>query len=155
MAQNSILATQLSDDAVKARFKAAFRRRVGVGKPWSVEMLADETGIPARDIRSYQDMSGCMPTLPRFLALCISFGGPFVNEVLSVAGFQGAHAVTGADPSPYTAQHALATGMFELAEALKDGKFTHNEAAEALPVMRRVHEHLGLFIAGLSARVEG
>jgi hypothetical protein len=155
MAQSPISASQLSDEAVKARFKAAFRRRVGVGKPWSVEMLADEAAIPARDLRSYQDLGGCLPTLPRFLALCIVFGGDFANEVLSVAGFDGARPVAGADGDPFGAQQALAGGLYQLANDLADGKFDHREAAAALPVMRQVHEKLGLFIAGLSIRVEG
>lgn len=154
MAENSILATALADEAVKDRFKTALRRRVGVGRPWSVTSLAAESGVAERDLRSYQDQSGCMPTLSKFFKLGIALGPDFVNEVMSVAGFEGLRAVAAHDSNPFAAQMALADAMFRVAGWLADGKFDHSEKREAIPVMLATIAQLSAFVAGLQAGQE-
>lgn len=154
MAENSILATALTDDAVKDRFKTALRRRVGVGRPWSVTALAAESSVKERDLRSYQDMSGCMPTLSNFFKVGIALGPDFVNEVMSVAGFEGLRAVAAHDSNPFAAQMALAEAMYRVAGWLADGKFDHGEKREAIPVMLATIAQLSAFVAGLQAGQE-
>lgn len=155
MADSTLFATALSDDAVRERFKTALRRRVGVGRAWSVISLAEDSGVPERDIRSYQDQSGCMPSLTKFLRLGIVLGPDFVNEVASIAGFEGLRAVAARDDNPFAAQMALAKALYMIAGWLADGKFDHSERREAVPVMLSVVAQLSAFVAGLQAGQEG
>ena len=154
MAEIALLATSLTEDAVRDRFKTALRRRVGVGRPWSVVSLAAESGVAERDIRSYQDQSGCMPSMTKFFKLGLALGPDFMSEVLSVAGFEGLRSVAAHDDSPFTAQMALADAMFKVAGWLADGKFDHAERREAIPVIMATIAQLSAFVAGLQAGQE-
>lgn len=151
MADNIFPATALSEDAVKNRFKTAFRRRVGTGRDWSVVALAAETAIPERDLRAYQDQSGCLPNLSRFLVLSIALGADFLGEIVSVAGFDGIRQSFDHDDNPHTAQAALAKGVYQLAKWLEDGKFDHRERREAIPAVLAIIGQLQAFVAGLQA----
>lgn len=155
MASSTIFATALTDDAVRDRFKGSLRLRVGVGRAWSVSTLAAESGVPERDIRSYQDQSGCMPSLAKLLRLGIALGPDFMHEILSIAGFEGVRAVAARDDNPFAAQMALAKALYMIAGWLEDGKFDHAERREAVPVMLAVIAQLSAFVAGLQAGQEG
>ncbi|MBC7953152.1 MAG: hypothetical protein H7Z12_15200 [Rhodospirillaceae bacterium] len=155
MAEITITATALTDDVVKDRFKTALRRRVGVGRPWSITSLAAESDVAERDLRAYQDQSGCMPTMAKFFRLGIALGPDFMSEVLSVAGFEGLRHVAAHDSNPFTAQMALAEAMFKVAGWLADGKFDHMERREAIPLMLSTIAQLSAFVAGLQAGQEG
>ncbi|MBX9635208.1 MAG: hypothetical protein K2X44_09525 [Magnetospirillum sp.] len=155
MAKDTISATALTDDAVRDRFKTALRRRVGVGRSWSIQSLAAESGVPERDLRAYQDQSGCLPSIAKLLRIGIALGPDFLSEVMGVAGFEGLRRMDGQDGNPFTAQMVLAEAMFKLAGWLADGKFDHMERREAVPLMLSTIAQLNAFVAGLQAGQEG
>lgn len=154
MAEINFAATALTDDAVRDRFKTALRRRVGVGRPWSVSSLAAESGVPERDLRAYQDQSGCLPSIPKLLRLGLALGPDFLSEVLGVAGFEGLRRMDIQNGNPFTAQMVLADALFQLARWLADGKFDHSERREAIPAMLSTIAQLNAFVAGLQAGQE-
>ncbi|MBC7954070.1 MAG: hypothetical protein H7Z12_19910 [Rhodospirillaceae bacterium] len=158
MAERKITATDLTDDAVRDRFKIALRRHVGVARPWSITALAAESGEKERNLRAYQDQSGCLPELPKLLRIAIALGpqGPaFLSEILSVAGFEGLRCLDSQNDNPFSAQAALAEAVFRLAGWLADGKFDHQERREAIPAMLATIDQLNAFVAGLQAGQEG
>lgn len=158
MAKNHLCATNLPEWVVNQRLKNALRHHVGTGRPWSVSALAAEIGVQDREIRAYRDNGGCLPSLLKFIRISVALGpeagAHFLNEVLSVAGFEGIRHVAAQDDNPFTAQMALAEALVKIAGWLSDGKFDHAERREAVPVMLATIAQLSTFVAGLQAGQE-
>lgn len=119
----------LSEDLIKDRFSWVFRSYVGKRRKFSVEELAELTGINSRTIESYRAGDTC-PSLWNLLRICKVMPDSFTNELLAFADMTGAHNVDG---EAMTAPELLDLLVREAAwftDALKDGVFCHVERGE-------------------------
>jgi transcriptional regulator with XRE-family HTH domain len=122
-------AKDITSDLVKEVFADALRRKCGPGKAYSVDALADETGIDRRTIDSYRQGQNT-PALDKLLRFVAVFGESFLEEVAAPA-----KQVTGqSDPA------GIVTALSEMTSELlhrihDDGKFCHRDAAHTAPLL--------------------
>lgn len=127
----------LTHEIAQEALTDALRLFVGLRKPWSVDGLAEATGIDSRTVKSYRDGDRC-PDLARLLRLCAVLGPDFTNRVLEPAGLSGA-AVMDATTDHLALNRDAAETLSGLACALADGRVDHREEAELEPQVRRLH----------------
>lgn len=118
-------------DLAVQRLQDALRILVGRGKKYSVQGVAEATGIKARTIESY--LSGdATPGMNGLLSLCSVLGPSFTSDVLAPCG-QVARAADTDAPEYMRAISMMGEGCSILADALADGYVDHQERARIKP----------------------
>lgn len=131
----------IGPDTVRDTLADALRLLVGQGKKYSVDQLADATGDGATTIKSYLNRRA-LPTADRLLRLIAVLGPAFGSALTRLAGME----LTLADPEAvdlfevHAENGALCAAM---AEALRDGRFDHQEAARLRPQLEELHQTIG------------
>lgn len=128
---------QIDSELVQEVFTDTFRSMVGARKPWSIDALAEATGIHSRTLRAYQ-VGDCLPTLPKLLKIATALGdsGPaFLSSCLASAGFGGVERITRTAFDLPETQAQIAELLAEMAAALRDLKVTPQEKAKLRPRM--------------------
>lgn len=122
---------EITHDAALDVFRAAFMRRVGVGK-MSYSDLHEATGLRVRTLKSWRDGQS-MPQLDSWLRLCRVFGPAFTSECLHLIGQGGVDAIepTRSDAPGCCAD--LARQLGEITDRLRDGVFDHADKAAVGP----------------------
>lgn len=131
----------ISHDAATQRLAAGLRLFVGRGKLFSVEMVAEATGISGSAIEKYLagDATPGMAALLRILAVLPE---AFANHLLDLAGLTGAYRVGDAPVSEASALTDKLTAAQALAKALEDGRIDHQERAALTPQIRALGSRL-------------
>ena len=112
------------------RFADAFGLFVGRGRRFSVEALAEATGIPRRTIQSYKDGEAC-PSHANLILLLTVLPAAFCNEVIAPARLEGAKRLEGGNPCTFAANESILGTAKRLGEMLaNDGRFCHREQME-------------------------
>ncbi|KRS17512.1 hypothetical protein RIdsm_02515 [Roseovarius indicus] len=118
------------------RLQDALRLRVGRGKRYSVQGLADAARIKPRTIESY--LSGdATPGLNGFISLCAVLGPAFTSDVLAEAGLV-ARSADADEPEHMRAISLMSEGTRMIADALADGYVDHQERAKIKPHADRI-----------------
>jgi hypothetical protein len=117
----------ITSDLAKEVFADALRLRCGPRKEYSVDALAEITGIDRRTIDSYRAGENT-PALDKLLRFVAVFGEGFMAEIASPAK----QVVGASDPA------GTVTALSELTSELlhrihDDGKFCHRDAAVIAP----------------------
>lgn len=131
----------VSQDLAAQRMAAGLRLFVGRGKLFSVEMVAEATGLSSSIVEKYIAGQNT-PGLPALLRVLAVMPESFANHLLELSGLTGARRI---DAAAKSAGVVLAEGagfVADLAEKLKDGRLDHRERAE-------LRNALGPFIADL------
>ena len=119
----------LTEDMIKDRFSWVFRKYVGYRRQFSVEQVAELTGINSRTVESWRAGDSC-PTLWNLLRLCSALPDSFTNELLGLAGMTGAHNADGAELTEHELMDLLATEVAWFTGVLRDGIFCHLDRRE-------------------------
>lgn len=122
------------------------RLYVGAGKRFTVEALADATGIPQRTIYSYQSGEHA-PRWEHVLALITSLPKQAGDMAMAPAGYRLEPLdADGADHMEVLAAAASLTSG--IADALADdGRVDHREAARIEPLAQEAHDAAGRWLA--------
>lgn len=123
----------------------ALRVHAGLGKPWSVERLAAETGLDFTTVKGYH-AGNCGPSLAKFLKLAAVLPDEFLNTVLARAGFFAAQRLDPEAVSVLTVNRQMSEMMAQFGEFLEDGKIDHREIAALVATARGLMPLLTDFI---------
>ncbi|MGI9412096.1 MAG: hypothetical protein ACR2PM_00390 [Hyphomicrobiales bacterium] len=120
----------LSTSEANRRFANALNLFVGRGRRFSVEAVAEATGIPRRTVQSYKDGEAC-PCHVNLLAMLAVLPAAFANEIFAPCGLEGVRRAEGGNPCTFAANESILTVAQRLGEMLaNDGKFCHREQME-------------------------
>jgi len=125
--------TAITSDLLSEIVSDAFRRHVGLGKPWSIRSLAEVTGLDVRTLEGYRN--GKVPLGEKLWRIMAALGPAFTSEILSPAG-QGAHAVEGEGIDGYKFNAQVGAMSATLGEALEDGQIDATEHRAMVPHVR-------------------
>lgn len=126
------------DHAAKA-IETALRMRIGRGKEYTFQGVADATGLSCRAVESY--VQGATPGLHAFLSLCAVLGPGFASDVLRLAEMS-AQSVDPAAPEHMRILTSLGAVTAQVAEAMQDGHVDHREAAQIKPLAEELMQLL-------------
>lgn len=135
----------LTAELVQERFTDALRVHVGKGKPWSVEALAEATGIDDRTIRGYHEGSACA-SMAKALALAAVLPPDFTNALLGLAGLGHAKRLEPGEVAVAELGSDLAGAVALLSRHLEDGVVDHQEREEGKRRLRPLAEKLAAFL---------
>lgn len=118
----------LVHDTAARRLSRALSLYVGMGRDYSVDALADATGIKPRTIYAY--LAGdATPGLFMLLRLCAALPPAFTNMLLEPAGLTGAHRADGAARPAPEILSALLANACALQVSFKHERVDHRNAA--------------------------
>ncbi len=119
----------IAQDLVQERFTTTLRAFVGQGRMYSVQTVAEATGIPYTTMRSYHE-GRSLPTLRAWLQLIAVLPPGFCNAVTEQSGLTGAHRIDGPAPTPHDVLSHMCQEAAQLARELADGHLDHKERRE-------------------------
>lgn len=138
--------TAITSDVVQERFTDAFRRHVGLGKPFSRADIAAQTGMDVTTISGLMDGKG-PPALWRLLRIAAVLGPAFTNELLDLAGQGGVDRLDAADVGILHVNKVAAALAAQVADDLSDGVITPAEEADEAALVQKLHEISGDYLA--------
>ena len=137
---------QVTTELCKHRFVEVLREYVGPGKAMNYEQAAEALGMDYRTMSCYA-LGENLPTLPKFLRMCILFGTGFTNRMMAVAGMGKCLLLDGSEVSDFELNANAAAMMGKLGDALRDGRVDARERAQLLPIARRLIGDLQNWVA--------
>lgn len=121
----------VSRDRVIDIVRPMLRNATVVSRRFTVEQIAEQSGVPIRTVRSYManDASEVRePTLSNALSIACVLGPMAVNGVLALIGYGGAKPLDEADEMQPMAMAATAlASLSTIATAAADGRIDHSE----------------------------
>lgn len=110
-----------------------------------ITRVSEATGINYESVKA--DFQGRNSEAVTRLVAYMRIGGEeFVNEVLSLAGYGGAHKLDG-QVTVMDANAVLASIIHEFADRIADGVYCHRDRAEMRPKFRQGHATLSALLA--------
>lgn len=113
-------------DLCLIRFMDASREYIGPGKRYSYQQASDALGFDVRTVKAHVGGES-MPELNKLMRYMAFLGDAFVNRLLRLAGYDGAHAVEGEDVDDFTLNAEVSELMAKIGVALRDGRIDHTE----------------------------
>lgn len=150
--ENTAKIVPITSDLTTEVFTDAFRRHVGLHKPFSRQQIADATDMDISLIHAFMDGKNA-PPLWRFLRIAAVLGPEFVDDVLRLAGLGGVERLgpQGACVLRMTAQAAALVAEMS-AHLADDGRIDAAELAESIPTIQLLHEQTGEILAAQQRR---
>lgn len=130
----------VSQDTAQTSLMSALNLFVGRGKRYSVEDVAEASGVCARTIDSYR-RGDAMPSIERYQSLCAVLGQAFFAATVKHMPFE----VRSTDPSDITPPQLLTellSASGSLATFLEDGRVDHMEKAQLKPILADLRERI-------------
>ena len=124
----------ITQDYVQERFTSAIRLYVGLGKKYSVEAVADASGIPYATMKAYHEGRNT-PGLFNLLRIMAVLPPEFGNMILAATGYVLMPQDAGEATSLFLNRHA-ADFTSLCAQHLEDGRIDLGEEREQAPKVR-------------------
>lgn len=122
----------VSRNCVIETIRPMLRNAVVIQRRFTVEQLAELSGVKVRAIRSYMAMDegdARQPSLSAAMSLATVLGTPAVNAILALIGYGGAKPLDDADEPQPMQDVAKVMGSFNtFVQAAADGRIDHTEA---------------------------
>lgn len=139
---------------LKRRLTDAMNLYVGRGRRFSVQALADASGLPVGTVQDIKD-GMYVPKTHALLRLFRVLPPAFADMVLELADLGGCARLSAAAalPSPAAAIAEMSERVALIAGHLADGKHDHREMLAEIPEVRDLLEVLRGYLARLEAAV--
>lgn len=135
---------------LKRRLTDAMNLYVGRGRRFSVQALADASGLPVGTVQDIKD-GVYVPKAHALLRLFRVLPPAFADMVLELADLGGSVRLSAvaAPPSAASAIAEMSERVSLIAGHLADGKHDHREMLEEIPACRALIEVLSAYVARL------
>jgi hypothetical protein len=144
--------TAVDAELVVERCADALRERVGRGKDYMADELADEIGVEKNTLRSWVNAESS-PPLWKWLRLAAELGPSFVNRQLALIGMTGADWVSPDHAALMQVNAGAAAVAAEIGAALVDGKISSEEQARIDECIDVLQERLSGYQAARQHRM--
>lgn len=142
----------VSFDLAVSKLSTGLQAMVGRGRPLSVELTSQASGIPGKNIENYR-AGRATPAYHYTLSLYGALGPAFVNSQLETVGLGGVRRLDASDaPSPGEMLAHMSAEAAILAEMLIDGRLDHVERAQLEKRLRFLISQLEAFHASLETK---
>ena len=125
---------EITSDRTRRRLSRALKQHVGTSKEWSAQMLADDTGIELRTIRSYLagDNAPCTHKLLKIFAV---LPPSFSTAVLELSGLE-TKPISPGEACTLELNAGITALAALIGEHMSDGRITPAERAKQAEAVR-------------------
>lgn len=130
-----LLLSRINTASTKSHFTEVIRDYISPTGRFDYVSAGEALGIEPRTIQSYV-LGENLPTIVKFLKMCVLFGAEFLNRMLALVEMDGAFSQSAKPITDFELNAATSVVVRVLGKTLIDGKIDERESQEVVKELR-------------------